>query len=123
MANKITWNTSNIIVRFEGVVTAEEIMGIDNLIYGDPRFDSMNYQIFDYSRVEKMALSEADTEIIGTLDKTASVWNRHVKIAIISGSDFVGKLTQTYKKALSNTSWEVRIFTNINDALRWCEDE
>lgn len=97
-------------------------MAVDNLIYGDARFDKMDYQVFDYSEVEKMALSELDSEVIGTLDKTASVWNRRVKVAVVSNSELVKKLTIEYEKALFGTSWEVKIFSTLNEALEWCED-
>ncbi|QGY43330.1 hypothetical protein GM418_06550 [Maribellus comscasis] len=123
MANEIYWKNSNIIIRFNGTVTADEIMSVNDLIYGDSRFDSMNYQIFDYSKVEKMAMNEIDSEVIGTLDKTASMWNRKLKVAVVSNNDFIDKLTQTYKKTISDTAWEVRSFPSIDDALQWCEEE
>ncbi|MCG6187860.1 hypothetical protein [Maribellus maritimus] len=123
MANEISWNNSNIIVRFNGIVSADEIMSVNDLIYGDSRFDSMDYQIFDYSKVEKMAMNEIDTEVIGTLDKTASMWNRKLKVAVVSTNGFIDNLTQTYKKTISDTAWEVRSFSSIKDALQWCEEE
>ncbi len=122
MPNSIEWIGSNIIVSFEGTLTAKEIMEVDDLIYGDIRFDTMKFQIFDYTKIDNLAMNETESEVIGTLDKTASVWNKRLKVAVISNSETINNLTDKYKKALLGSLWKVKSFTSKEEALIWCNE-
>jgi len=122
MPNSIEWIGSNIIVSFEGTLTAKEIMEVDDLIYGDVRFDTMKFQIFDYSKISKLEINEIESEVIGTLDKTASVWNKRLKVAVVSDNKIINNLTDKYKKALHGSLWKVKNFTSKEEALIWCNE-
>lgn len=52
-----------------------DLMDVSNKIFGEEGFDNMKFQLLDFSNVEKVEISEAEGVIIGTLDRTSSVWN------------------------------------------------
>lgn len=120
MAYTIEWKHSDIIVTFDGKLIKEDILSVDNHIYGNSKFDKMKYQIFDYSRVTEVALSEADVKIISILDKSSTMWNNHVRVAIITDDVKIFGLAEIYRAILIDTKWLVEIFTNFDEALAWC---
>ena len=83
----------------------------------------MKYQIFDYSQVSEVALSEADVKMISILDKSSTIWNNHVRVAIITDDVKIFGLAEIYRAILIDTKWMVEIFTNFDEALAWCTEE
>jgi len=51
MAYEIIWEEKGILVKFSGTVDEQEVMTINNIMYGDKRFDAITYQIADYTDV------------------------------------------------------------------------
>jgi predicted RNA-binding protein len=122
MGYTIEWKHSDIIVKFDGKLIKEDILSVDNHIYGNSKFDKMKYQIFDYSRVTEVELSEADVKMISILDKSSTIWNNHVRVAIITDNVKILGLAEIYRAILIDTKWLVEIFTNFDEALAWCTE-
>ena len=120
MAYIIEWTEANVIVKFQGVLTKKDILEADDKIYGNPKFDKMKYQIFDYTGVENVDLTESDIEIIGILDKNSAIWNNRVKIAVVTTNPKITTLAGTYSKMLMGTKWQVLVFNNFEEAQEWC---
>lgn len=123
MGYTIEWKHADIIVKFDGKLIKEDILSVDNQIYGNSKFDKMKYQIFDYSQVSEVALSEADVKMISILDKSSTIWNNHVRVAIITDDVKIFGLAEIYRAILIDTKWLVEIFTNFDEALAWCTEE
>ena len=54
MSFKIEWKGSNVIVSFTKDFTYKDSYEVNNLIYGDLRYDTMKYQSADFSKIEKV---------------------------------------------------------------------
>ena len=84
MSFNIEWKDSNVIVSFAKNLTYKDSYEANNLIYGDPRFDNMKYQIADFSNIEKAEFTEDEIKIISTLEKSSAIWNNNnIKMAIV----------------------------------------
>ena len=120
MAYSIEWIDSNPIVRFEGNLDFEGINDANNEIIGDARFDRMNFQLFDHTRVTWMYLTERESKLISILDTNSSVWNSYVKVALVFSNESYIQYVQAYVQAMKLSKWEVRVFLSYQEAYDWC---
>jgi len=123
MDYEIDWNGNNAIIKMYGVVGFDEINFVNGLLYGDKRFEEMNYQLFDLSQVEQCNLSARDFEMLGKLDKKSSIWNKFINVAVVFSDDEMVKLMEFYISAMKETEWKIKVFQNFKDAIKWCKDE
>jgi hypothetical protein len=121
MPYTIVWRPDGVIVRFFGIVTFEENMAANGQLYGDPRFESLRYQIADFSEVTDFLVSEKETSIIAQLDFQSTRWNSHVKAAHVTRNKTIIKLIDLYKEQMQETSWEIGLFETLEEALDWVE--
>ncbi|WP_299528808.1 hypothetical protein [uncultured Lutibacter sp.] len=123
MSFNIEWKGSNVIVSFTKDFTYKDSYEVNNLIYGDSRFDSMKYQIADFSKIEKVEFTDEEIKIISTLEKSSAIWNNNMKSAIItSESVCLSFITEPYFEMMKSTNWEFKIFKNRIEAEKWCSE-
>jgi len=121
MSFKIEWKGSNVILSFAKNLTYKDSYEANNLIYGDSRFDNMKYQIADFSKIEKFEFSEDEIKIIATLEKTSTIWNNNVKLAIVTSVNVcINSIIDPYLETMKSTNWEIKIFKNRFEAEKWC---
>lgn len=121
MPYKIIWKPDGVIIRFFGIVSFDENMAANGQLYGDSRFESLRYQIADFSEVTDFQLSEKEASIIAQLDFQSTRWNTHVKAAHVTQNKTIIKLIDLYKEQMQETSWEVGLFNTLEEALDWVE--
>ena len=76
MSYQTSWQGSDVQITFEGRVVFDDILEADNLLYGDPRFDTMKYTLFDLIKVEKFDVSKREAEEIAALDSASRYFKR-----------------------------------------------
>lgn len=113
MSFEITWIDNNPIVIFRGIVDFNVINNANMRIVGDPRFDDMKYQIFEYCNVEKILITEEEAQTLGVLDKSATIWNREVKVALVFKDKTILKPANKYAEEMKDSGWEVQTFHDI----------
>jgi len=123
MSYQTSWQGSDVQITFEGTVLFDDIIEADNLLYGDPRFDSMKYQLFDFFKVGKVDVSKRDVEVIAALDRASSAWNNHIKVAIVAIDPYIVELITVYKNNMAGTKWIIEGFENLRDAIGWCSGD
>jgi hypothetical protein len=101
-------------------VVFQEIYEADNIVYGDSRFDTMKYQLFDFSKVKEFAVSESEVKIIAALDSAAAVWNNNIKLAIVAQDPYTVEMIRIYKDNLAGINWDIHEFEDVADAIEWC---
>ena len=123
MSFKIDWKGSNIIISFTKDFTYKDSYEVNNLIYGDSRFDTMKYQLADFSKIEKAEFTEDEIRIISTLEKSSAIWNNNMKSAIVTSPNVnLSFITEPYFEIMKNTNWEFKIFENRIEAEKWCTE-
>jgi len=116
----IDWIGNNVIVRMKEEVSFHDIDAVDGLLYGDPRYEKMTFQIFDLTSVDVFNVTEQEMQVIGVLDKNSSLWNKKMKVALVSKNESIIKLIGTYIEVMQSTEWKVQIFPNLDEAEKWC---
>lgn len=123
MSHELSWTGNEVIISFEGVVDFHEITEVDDIIYGDPRFEEQKYQIWDFGRLESFKLSTVEARVIGGIDSKTSVWNNDIRLAVVSKDQHVNAMTGEYKEEMKKTNWQVRIFETFHEAYAWCMED
>ncbi|MDQ7831148.1 MAG: hypothetical protein RDU30_05425 [Desulfovibrionaceae bacterium] len=119
MPYTITWKTKGVIWAFHGTITGQDGIKANQAIYGDPRFDDLQYEIVDLSRAKQFKLSAEDVETAAALDEAATLSNPRLVVAIVTAEKEALRLAELYKSAMSKTKWKVEIFSAMEDAENW----
>lgn len=117
------WIESNFVVTFIGDISYVDIMEANNVMFRDIRFDTMQFQIFDYSKITSIDLTDNVSDIIANLDAVANVWNKNMKVATVTSDLTLKKCIEEYNEKINTTSWIAKTFDNITDALTWCVEK
>ncbi|MAD96325.1 MAG: hypothetical protein CMB99_03265 [Flavobacteriaceae bacterium] len=118
--NLFTWIDENVIITFGQTSSFDEISKINDFIHGLSTFDNMKFQIWDFSKTEKIHIDSEQLEIISELDKSVHHWNTQLKIALISDRESILEHFQEYARLMAEADWQVKIFSNLPEAMKWC---
>ncbi|NNJ55282.1 MAG: response regulator transcription factor [Bacteroidia bacterium] len=83
----------------------------------------MKFQVIDFTMVQNVDLDENQAKILGTLDKTSSIWNKNIKVALVTDNEKILELIKIYRDSLKETNWVVKTFSDAKDAEEWCNAE
>jgi hypothetical protein len=119
MPYNITWKPGGVIWTFHGILTGQDGVKANLDIYGDPRFDDLQYGIVDLSKVKQFDLTGEDVEAAAALDEAATITNPRLILAIVAHESEAVKFAELYKSAMSESSWKVEIFQSMEDAEEW----
>lgn len=115
-----TWHDRGIVWTYTGTLNGPELLESNFEIFGDERFDDIEYQIADLTGVEKFELTETHMRKIAHLDMAAARSNPKIKVAVVTGSETGVELTRIYQKHVTEKStWEIGIFESLEDAKTW----
>ena len=124
MPHVTIWEEKGIHWSFSGVVTMEEQQQADGEMYNDPRFDEIDYYIWDGSEIESIAYSTRDADEPAAIDKASSTYRPFLKGALIADNQQVKGVVERYIETSTKlkTSWDLRIFSSIVDARGWLNE-
>lgn len=117
----IKWTKKGIRWKFFGIVTSAEALESNLAIYGDSRFDSIRYQIADFTEVEELRLDDKDLKKIAFLDKAAARSNPRISVAIIAPGEALQQILTDYAKYSHDTPWKTKLFETTKSAEDWIE--
>ncbi len=124
MAHEIFWEEKGILIKFSGIVTQEEVHKIKDTIYRNGKYDTIKYQISDYSNVAEIILTTFDANILGILGRQSTRWNRwRVRNAIVTRDAQFIPIVNSYLKEMESTDWENRIFETLEKAYEWVNED
>lgn len=120
MPYTISWKAKGIVWTYYGVLTGSDLLESNFRIFGDERFDNINYQIADLTRVETFELTEAHMRKIAHLDMAASRSNPNIKVAVVTTAEVGLELVRVYEKHITEKSaWETSTFASLEEAEAW----
>ena len=121
MPHITTWEKNGIYWVFSGVVTLQEQQKADGEMYSDPRFDSLEYFIWDGTNVTKMDYGDSEADEPAAIDKASSTYKPNLKGALIAKNKAVRKKLKRYIKTSERlkSTWDLRIFETIDQARNW----
>ena len=120
MAYELVWEDNGVYWKYSGNVTGNEIIDASTSIYGDARFITLKYKFVDYFDVENFEMDQSQLALIAYQHLAAERANPYLKNAILIKPDH--KMTQMaheFAAFFRRSSWEVKIFTNLEEANKW----
>lgn len=120
MASKLFWEEKGVLFSHSGTVTPKEVLKTNDIMYGDVRYESITYQISDYSEVTMNFLTTGSAKVAGTLDRTSARWSsKKMRIAVVTKDEKFVPVVMTYFKEFDGTDWEGRLFETLEMAYEW----
>jgi len=119
MAFQTKWTQSGVIWKFSGTLTGDDIFRSSTEVYGDPRFDSMHFQLLDMIDVTDFDVSDDIIEEVSVMDLAASSTNPYLIIALIGSDKQIERLVSLYENTTGTAPWKTAIFETFEDARDW----
>ena len=121
MPLKTYWEQEGFVYECSGIVTAEEIAEINFDFLDVPEGVTPRYQLIDATSIELMDLNELELVDISADDLSISRKYPNVKVAMVSSDQKTRNIFLHYIKIswAINTSWEIRIFSELEAAREW----
>lgn len=123
MTFNIKWHKKGVFLKFRGIVNSHDLIDANNYLISNANFETIDYQIFDFSEINDFQITTYDMAIIGSMDKSQAGFNKKIKIAVITNDDYIKELTKEYNKYMSGTDWTSRVFNDIETAKKWINAE
>ena len=121
MTFTIQWKKNGVFITFKGIVQSQTLIDANNYLLSNADFDSLDYQIFDFSDVEDFKATTYDMSIIGTMNNAQTIFNKKIKVAFITSDHYILEQINEYKSYMHKTDWEIRSFTNLKEAKKWVD--
>jgi hypothetical protein len=110
MAYQLTWHAYGVYIRYLEVLSFQDLINVQGKLIGDRRYDSLKYEIDDFTGVEAHHITMHQAQLIGKMDKAASNYNLRKQHIIIFNNPAYSPLVDKYLEALADTSWETHLF-------------
>jgi hypothetical protein len=121
MAYELFWEERGVLWKFAGKVSSQEALKSNLDIYGDARFDSLRYEIADFSDVVDFEMNELDIKKVAFFDKAASKSNARIKVALVAPTPIAKALLEQYAVHSDPSPWEVCLFEKLDEARAWLD--
>jgi hypothetical protein len=119
MAYITFWEEKGIRWIFNSDLTNDDLLKCNQELYEDTRFLNIDYEICDFTAVEKFSLESDVVRQVARMDVEQSKRNPNIKVAIISNELVIRGLTRMYQITGDASAWETQIFNNEEDARVW----
>ena len=103
MPYKIEWRDRGVYTNTTGKLTFNENIQYVGELYGDRRFEEIDFQISDLLEADMSDFNVESAKRICEFDKIFTVWNPNMKIAHIAIDPEVLKIIESYEKSMSET--------------------
>lgn len=116
--HKLEWLPEGVCWKYYGDVSGEEIITASKKIYGDRRFDSLRFKLVDFLDAESLQIDSNEVAEIACQHKVAAISNPNIKNAIVI-KDVANEMVNLFASFFQDSSWEVRIFDDRDEANSW----
>ncbi|MDK2977315.1 MAG: hypothetical protein PWP52_10 [Bacteroidales bacterium] len=116
MTFTIQWKDKGVFITFRGIVKSQDLIDANNYLLSNADFDSLDYQVIDFSDVEDFKATSYDMGILGSMNSSQSLFNKKIKVAFITSDDYIKEQIKEYNKYMINTDWEIHTFNNLKEA-------
>ena len=109
-----------VLITWVGAITGDEIKEINVFIYNKERLDKLRYQIWDFSRADRLNISIKDIREIAMQDKIAAQTNPDQVVAIVGSEGFFNgydRIFHIYEEIWSG--YQSRTFASVAKARKW----
>jgi len=121
MPYKILWEDDCVTVEWSGIATYEENLDANGIIYGDKRFDYIQFQQSILLNADLSLFNLKNIKVIGKLDKQSAIWNKDLKVIHVATDPHILELISFWESTMQGSSWEFKTFKTIEAANAWID--
>lgn len=125
MAVELIWEEKGVWARFMGLASDHDLQQVNLDVRSDPRFDTLNYGIVDFTDVTTLDFSTTAMRLVADHDVSASKRNPLLRLAVVGEQPLLMGMANIYRTVfdLRGGTWEQRHFATIDEARAWLTDE
>ncbi len=116
-----TWEEKGLYWKFTGEVTGYEVLRALLKRDMDCRFRGSRYLIVDFSSIDAFHMVDDEVVKVAEYDSELEGLAPGLKVAIVTEREAVFLKAAVYNQETVDTSWQVRIFSVIDDARQWVD--
>jgi len=113
------WEKRGVYWKYSGNVSGREIIEASGVIYGDPRFDTLEYKLVDFLDATAVNMTDDEVARVAYQHKAAEVSNPRIKNAIVMTVAL--NLADKFAAFFVDSRWEVKVFQDMESANQWLE--
>lgn len=121
MPYSIDWRPVGAVVTFTGDVEPQDIYVANSHLYGDERFDTHTYTIWNFERASLAEVKHGYADMLAAADKLMSFELPGLRLALVSKEPHAVEIFRKYKDKMSQmeSNWTVAIFSDLESAEAW----
>ncbi len=121
MPCELIWEDRGVLFKFRDVVTGDELVQANLDIYSDPRFESVEYELFVFPDSVVIKVSAEKVRRVAELDAEASIRNPNILVAVVASQLVIRGLVNLYsiQHEVSGGTWKTDYFETEEEARKW----
>jgi hypothetical protein len=111
---------AGVVITWTGPISGDEVKEINKQIYAKERLDKLRYQIWDFTKADRLDISTQDVRDFAMQDRTAAQTNPDQIAAIVGSAEFFKGYDQIFH--IYEDVWagfESRTFSTVAEAREW----
>lgn len=121
MPYEIIWKEKQVVWRLYGECSVIDVETSNNDVYTDPRFDNIEYLLWDGTGITKVNATLEDAAVIAAQQATTYSYTNVKKAALVSQNSRIISLVNSYiTTSLGHgSSWQYKVFDTVAEAEAW----
>ena len=120
MSTSILWEPHAVVCHADGVLSVEDIHQLNADTFGDPRFETVDSVLIDFSQVTSTTITDADVVILASADHLYGQLGHPRRMAITCHPDIkLRQLAEHYQREVKDTPIEIQLFDDKAAARNW----
>ena len=120
MTYSLAWENKGVFWKYTGTVSGEEIIEASTKIYGDPRFDALDYKLVDFTEADAIQISNEQVMLLAFQHQAAEQSNANMITAIVCDDNF--QPAHDFANLFKDSNWEIKIFPSLEEARLYLAD-
>ena len=111
---------AGVVITWTGPISGDEVKEINRQIYAKERLDKLRYQIWDFTKADRLDISNQDVREFAMQDRSAAQTNPDQIAAIVGSAEFFKGYDQIFHiYADVWAGFESRTFSTVAEAREW----
>ena len=121
MPYELIWEARGVVFRFSGVASDHDLRQSNLDFYDHPNFETVVYQIADFTDVTKLDFSSYTVRLVAERDAQASKRNPSLRVAIGGAEQLLIGLANMYRITfdIQGGPWEQDQCATVDEARAW----
>ncbi|MBK1880421.1 hypothetical protein [Pelagicoccus mobilis] len=119
MPFNVTWKKKFVLFEYFGDVSSSELIESNQDVYGDQRFDDLNWELVYFDKADSVELDERTIQFIAYMDLAASRSNPDIIVAFVGQTEVLDKIETLYSNIGKDPVWPVIRFDSCEEAIAY----